>query len=724
MRITLLLLFAIIISMTMSAQQTGYYNGIDGKSGEELKTALNDIIKGHTSYSYHSSKYVLQLSDADPEIPGNVLLVYTGRSQDGTDYGTGGNYINREHVWAKSHGGFADWLPMYSDVHNLKPCDASVNVAKSNKDFDNGGTQHAEATECYFTDSTWEARDEVKGDVARIIFYMSTRYEGNDGEIDLEVVDHNNTYPYAEHGKLSTLLQWNLLDPPDEFERNRNNVIQSFQQNRNPFIDDPRLAQLIWGGETVNPISFDNFQINPTVVVATEPVGVTCDIVSTVGAISSAELLWGLAYDNLSNEVEMVQNGDQFTGTIPGQAEGVTVYYLVVASDDTGDNQSVEYKYFVPKIFTGELVSIYDIQGQEDNSPYDGEIVSTTGVVTGNFGTNYFIQNGTGLWNGLFIYESGRNPSIGDSVIITGTIAEYFGKTELTEITDYYFVTGNNQLPEPVIVGTGEIEEGHESIIIKVNAATCIDDDYHNDYYMWTVDDGSGELKIHNTSIFEYEPSNGLVYDITGPLNYDFDEWKVELRYESDVVGSIDENGPVVILVEPVISTSVKVIFDEDVNPTTAEDVSNYVINNNVVVESALQHAFDKSLVFLTVSAMEDNSYVVSISNVEDESGNVMVTQDFEFSWVGLNELFDGNKVDLYPNPTDNQLNIEFFVNESSDIEINIVDVSGRIILQNQFSTIQGTNATQLDLSGVSKGVYFLNITEGNNSKRYKIIVK
>ena len=64
----------------------------------------------------------------------------------------------------------------------------------------------------------------------------------------------------------------------------------------------------------------------------------------------------------------------------------------------------------------------------------------------------------TGGWNGLFIYESGRNPSIGDSVIITGEIDEYYGKTEMTNITDYYFISGNNTLPDPVVVQTGNVD--------------------------------------------------------------------------------------------------------------------------------------------------------------------------------------------------------------------------------------------------------------------------
>ncbi|MCK5838429.1 MAG: endonuclease, partial [Bacteroidales bacterium] len=241
---SILVILLFLSGIYLYAQPTGYYNGTEGEDGAELKSTLHQIIDQHTVFSYYSTKSALKFADADPDNSSNVILVYTGRSQANDDYGSGGNYINREHVWAKSHGNFDEVYPMYSDVHNLKPCDASVNQDKGNKDFDNGGTQHTEATGCYYTAYTWEARDEVKGDIARIIFYMSVRYEGDNGEIDLEVVDAINTYPYPEHGKLSTLLEWNLQDPPDEFEMNRNNAIYSWQKNRNPFIDNPEFAQL------------------------------------------------------------------------------------------------------------------------------------------------------------------------------------------------------------------------------------------------------------------------------------------------------------------------------------------------------------------------------------------------------------------------------------------------------------------------------------------------
>ena len=718
-----ILTLLLLVTSLMMAQQTGYYNGTEGKNGEELKSALNDIIQDHIPYAYYFSKQIFKLSDADPNNPDNVIQVYTGFSHDNSDYGTSGLSLNREHVWAKSHGGFADWPPMYGDVHNLKPSASSVNQDKGNLDFDNGGEQHDIATGCYFTDSTWEARNEVKGDIARIIFYMATRYEGEDGELNLEVVDWNNTYPMPQHGKLSTLLQWNLQDPPDEFERNRNDVIFSFQKNRNPFIDNPDFAELIWDETTPNAISIDNFQITPQMAVAGELVNIEATITNLANQAVTASLYWGLSFEMLTDEIPMTAAGEVFSCDIPGQAEGVTVYYKIVAADTQNENTSVVYNYDVPEIFTGTITKIYDIQGQQPISPYDDEIVSTTGVVTANFGDYYFIQDGSGGWNGLFIYELGRNPYVGDSIVLTGLISEYYEKTEMKDISAYYYISSNYDLPDAVPVQTGHIEEAHEGILVEVNNAVCTDENYMASHYMWEVDDGSGPLKIHNSSVYEFEPSEGSYYNITGPMNYDFDEWKIELCPGYSVGAGGDFNGPVVADVTPVLNDNIKIIFNEDVETTTAENISNYVINNGVVVESAVQHTFNKTQVNLTVTPLSGD-YEITVQNVEDVSGNVMEEQTIPFSYVGIEEFLLDGEVEVFPNPASDQVNISFVSNEEFDFNIVVADISGRQMINEEYFAKQGINKYNLNLNGLKQGVYLLSLRGEKGTLNYKLIIR
>ncbi|MEH6964593.1 endonuclease [Priestia megaterium] len=225
-----------------------YYRTAAGKTGNTLKTELHNIIDHHTELSYSAVWEALKKTDEDPANVNNVILLYTGRSQVKSTNGGGVDDWNREHVWAKSHGDFGTAMGPGTDLHHLRPTDVSVNSTRGNLDFDNGGTEHSEALGNYFDSDSWEPRDEVKGDVARMLFYMVVRYEGDvSDEPDLELNNtvNNGTAPY--HGKLSVLLQWNAQDPVDDRERRRNDIIYSdYQHNRNPFIDHPEWVNEIW----------------------------------------------------------------------------------------------------------------------------------------------------------------------------------------------------------------------------------------------------------------------------------------------------------------------------------------------------------------------------------------------------------------------------------------------------------------------------------------------
>nr|WP_018686476.1 endonuclease [Actinokineospora enzanensis] len=225
-----------------------YYRAALGKTGPMLKTALNQIIRTNSKLSYDQVWDALKATDEDPANPNNVILVYSGRSQSKSSNGGGVNDWNREHVWAKSHGDFGTATGPGTDLHHLRPEDVSVNSDRGNKDFDEGGSPVAEAPGNYTDADSWEPRDAVKGDVARMIFYMDVRYEGGDGYVDLDVNDSVNNGTRPNIGRLSTLLRWNAEDPPDAFERHRNDVIfDRYQHNRNPFVDHPEWAASIWG---------------------------------------------------------------------------------------------------------------------------------------------------------------------------------------------------------------------------------------------------------------------------------------------------------------------------------------------------------------------------------------------------------------------------------------------------------------------------------------------
>ncbi|RKR91009.1 endonuclease I [Micromonospora pisi] len=226
-----------------------YYASAVGRTGPALRTALHEVISVQRTVTYDQVWEALKETDQDPANPGNVILLYSGRSQRKDVNGGDPDDWNREHVWAKSHGDFGTATGPGTDLHHLRPEDVSVNSERGNKDFDNGGGPVREAPGNFTDGDSWEPRDAVKGDVARMIMYMAIRYEGGDGWPNLEPNQsvRNGSAPYL--GKLSVLLQWNRADPPDAFEKRRNQVIYDrWQGNRNPFVDHPEWATAIWGG--------------------------------------------------------------------------------------------------------------------------------------------------------------------------------------------------------------------------------------------------------------------------------------------------------------------------------------------------------------------------------------------------------------------------------------------------------------------------------------------
>ncbi|WP_181770596.1 endonuclease I family protein [Amycolatopsis pittospori] len=230
------------------ASADDYYQDALGKTGAELKTALHGIISTNTKLSYEQVWDGIKATDEDPANSANVILLYSGRSQSKSTNGGEPDNWNREHVWAKSHGDFGTAIGPGTDLHHLRAEDVSVNSTRGNKDFDAGGSPVDEAPGSLTDDDSFEPRDAVKGDVARMILYMSVRYDGSEGYPDLEPNDAVDNGSKPNIGRLSVLLSWNTQDPPDAAEQRRNQVIyDQFQHNRNPFIDHPEWAASIYG---------------------------------------------------------------------------------------------------------------------------------------------------------------------------------------------------------------------------------------------------------------------------------------------------------------------------------------------------------------------------------------------------------------------------------------------------------------------------------------------
>lgn len=242
-----------------SAQDYGppanYYDGIEGLSGMALHEELNAIISPHATQSYDRAGAAMKYLDADPDNPDNIILIYSSVS---VAFNTSG--WNREHTWPQSFG--ADTGPGYSDFHHLFPADSNTNSDRSNFAFDyvsGSGSRPAVDAPASSVDPgarLFEPQDADKGRIARAMLYMAVRYDGEDNNTtpDMNLAENVSQFT-STMGRLSTLLEWNRLFPPDERELRRNDMIfdgflidgrPTFQGNRNPFVDYPMLGDAIY----------------------------------------------------------------------------------------------------------------------------------------------------------------------------------------------------------------------------------------------------------------------------------------------------------------------------------------------------------------------------------------------------------------------------------------------------------------------------------------------
>lgn len=382
-----------------------YYNSVSGLSGNPLLFGLHDLmISTHSTYpSYDDSgsRGHQAYTDKDPNTPGNIITFYAHASIS-SNWSLG--VYDREHVWPQSlSNGLYGTSNAGADMHHIRPTIKAINNARSNKEFGYVGTTYS--TISYgsgnlvskHTSDIFEPHDEVKGDAARIIMYMYVHYNssqalGNGSLVEpktttlpiTNVVDGANSQE-----AFNLLLEWNSLDPVDILETNRNNQVATYQGNRNPFIDHPEYADLIWGTTTA-PTSLS---ISPSS--ANVGVGNTETLTVTASPSGSSN---AVTWSSSNESVATVANGI-VTGVSSGNAtitatsnlnasvtatSSITVSNIAVSSvslDETA-SLSVGSTTTLTPVFSPANASNKSVTWASSN-PSVASINSSTGLITG-----------------------------------------------------------------------------------------------------------------------------------------------------------------------------------------------------------------------------------------------------------------------------------------------------------------------------------------------------
>ncbi|MDY0214393.1 MAG: endonuclease [Bacilli bacterium] len=297
-----------------------YYDGVNGKSGDTLLGFLYTKIKDHNEYDYENNthRFIYKIIDRnweldaiDPKSKANTEnfdytndngFIHKLYADYNDDINTADRFRNegasrvsfdKEHMWPQSLGNFGRTGGAGSDFHSLWPSDVKGNQqAHSNYSFGIPETGVEEFMNDYGTfvgrngyiagspNKVFEPLDQYKGDVARAMFYMPARYYEYVDALHpkLELVNSSpnghtaSTSITGKAGVLTTLLEWHELDPVDDYEIKRNNLIaNNYQMNRNPFIDYPQWARIAYdpsysGSGAINTLETSSVGVNQDLV--------------------------------------------------------------------------------------------------------------------------------------------------------------------------------------------------------------------------------------------------------------------------------------------------------------------------------------------------------------------------------------------------------------------------------------------------------------------------
>ena len=442
----ILLLLLTAMSGSLVAQiPSGYYNNANGKTGEELKTALHDIIKGHHVVSYGGLINAFAYTDCKPN--GKIWDIYSDYEYSLStglcgEYEQEGDCWNREHTWPQSW--FNQSTTPRSDLFHVYPTDGFVNAQRGNYPFgevnnptytSGNGSKLGPCVTQGYSGKVFEPVDEYKGDIARSYFYMSVRYSGEDDDWGTSgMTNKADIKPWA----MTMLLRWSDEDPVSQKEIDRNNAVYGYQNNRNPFIDHPEYARMIWdenwqGGTYYNITCATGLQHGSVSAPKSAMEGSTVAIIATPAPGYMVGSYTVHKTGNPSTTVTVSSNG---TFTMPGYAVTVSATFVVnntyydialgtvshgsISASETSarsgnnitltatpDNGYSLYSWYVFK--TGDMSTTVNVSGNSFVMPaFDVTVMAT--FVQGSAGYHYVkVTTAPTDWSGeyLIVYENG-----------------------------------------------------------------------------------------------------------------------------------------------------------------------------------------------------------------------------------------------------------------------------------------------------------------------------
>ena len=317
---------------------------------------------------------------------------------------------------------------------------------------------------------------------------------------------------------------------------------------------------IVLGG---GPPSVTDISINPSSPTESDEVTVSASITDD-GTVASATL----TYNAGSGDTDVAMNntsGDTYSAIIPAQTAGTTIAFTITAVDNENNSTTSNEGSYLVISSGGSITSIYDIQyvsdpETDDASPLNGQTVSISGIVTAEFwGSSYnrtfFVQDSLGPWSGIMVYRyegwdsydfitSGgivHSVAEGDSVTLTGEVYEAYGKTEIKNVSEVIIYGSSSTMFAPMTVTTAQVmtggadAEAYEGCLVSIVDVTVDNPDLGNGE--WSITDGTNSARVDdNWDYFYYPEAEQELAEVTGVLDFTFDDFKIQPRLARDVI--------------------------------------------------------------------------------------------------------------------------------------------------------------------------------------------
>jgi hypothetical protein len=239
-------------------------------------------------------------------------------------------------------------------------------------------------------------------------------------------------------------------------------------------------------------------------------------------------------WDNIADDI--ASDGTEII-TIPTDADYSAKYRVAIT--DINNTTVTDTTTVFTIISTPTINDIQSSTSDGDLSNYDGHIVKSSGIVTAIDGSNYWVQDGDGQWNGILFYDSGNAGSltVGDSITFVGEVDEYNNLTEMKNISSLTINSGDNTLPSLSVITTNNLDESYEGVLVKIVNAEVTNADAG--YGQFEINDGSGAL-LTDDDIFAYTATANDDITITGIGHYSFSARKLLARSGDDILSASD----------------------------------------------------------------------------------------------------------------------------------------------------------------------------------------